>query len=398
MPVGGISVPQENLSPGQFFLGNDVRGTMYPRMICPPPGWIVPLEKVSGVSLALVVTLSCVLRIIFIVLVIVTLNCAPSICSRLALLFNECLSQGKVPADWKLSNITPIYKSGDDSLASNYRPISLLSLCSKLLERLVHNNLMKHIIDHKLLSDLQFGFRQMSSTQEAILSATHDWHKTLEDHGSVVCIFLDLAKAFDSLPHSLVLESLARVGVCGSFYDWFADYLTGRSQRVVLEGHSSSVASVTSGVPQGSILGPLLFSLSLDPIASVSISISAALGMFADDIVYWMRVFNDSDMLALQCDFDLLCDWIHNAGLRLNSQKTKCLVISRKRKPPCPSISVNGSVIEQVSSFKYLGVTISSDLSWSPHVANICCNAKKLLGFLYRGFRFADRSCLAHLY
>ena len=214
----------------------------------------------------------------------------------------------------------------------------------------------------------------------------------------MVCIFLDLAKAFDSLPHSLVLESLARVGVCGSLYDWFADYLTGRSQRVVLEGHSSSVASVTSGVPQGSILGPLLFSLSIDPIASVSISISAALGMFADDIVYWMRVFNDSDMLALQCDFDLLCDWIHNAGLRLNSQKTKCLVISRKRKPPCPSISVNGSVIEQVSSFKYLGVTISSDLSWSPHVANVCCKAKKLLGFLYRGFRFADRSCLAHLY
>ena len=173
-----------------------------------------------------------------------------------------------------------------------------------------------------------------------------------------MCIFLDLAKAFDSLPHSLVLESLARVGVCGSLYNWFADYLTGRSQRVVLEGHSSSVASVTSGVPQGSILGPLLFSLSIDPIASVSISISAALGMFADDIVYWMRVFNDSDMLALQCDFDLLCDWIHNAGLRLNSQKTKCLVISRKQKPPCPSISVNCSVIEQVSSFKYLGVTI----------------------------------------
>lgn len=212
-------------------------------------------------------------------------DCATSICSPLATLFNKSLDVGKVPTDWKVSNITPIFKAGDITLASNYRPISLLSLVSKILERIVHNALLSHLLHNDMLPANQFGFRPSSSTQEAILSMTRDWHNTLEEGDSVGCVFFDLSKAFDTLPHNYVLESLIRVGVMGSLFDWFVDYLKDRKQRVVLEGVSSPLQDVISGVPQGSILGPLLFIISVDPLTRLSVSNETRLGMFADDIV-----------------------------------------------------------------------------------------------------------------
>ena len=141
---------------------------------------------------------------------------ASSISPFLHFLFNISLSSGKIPAAWKVSNVTPIFKSGYPALVKNYRPISLLSLVSKVLERLVHNVLIQHILSNGLLSDWQFWFHPGSSTIEAILACSHDWHDSMEQGGSSLCVFFDLSKAFDSLPHLLVLPSLERVGVCGS--------------------------------------------------------------------------------------------------------------------------------------------------------------------------------------
>ena len=179
-----------------------------------------------------------------------------SICGRLACLFNASFSSGKVPSAWKNSNVTPIHKKGDASLVQNYRPISLLSLVGKLQERLVHNLLLDHLLGTGVISPSQFGFRPCSSTQEALLSATQTWHKHMEDGFSTVCVFLDLSKAFDSVTHQGVFDALAGSGVCGSLLVWFCDYLTERSQRVVLQGSFSHSIAVPSGVPQGSILGP----------------------------------------------------------------------------------------------------------------------------------------------
>ena len=329
---------------------------------------------------------------------VVLRNCAPSIHCHLCSLFNLSLSQGKVPDDWKNSNVTPIFKSGDESLAQNYRPISLLSLSSKVLKRLVHVYLTEHVMENNLLSRKQFGFRSGSSTQEAILSATRNWHDCLEEGASVVCVFLDLSKAFDSLPHSLVLESLQRVGVCGSLYNWFEDYLSHRKQKVVLDGESSDCIDVTSGVPQGSILGPLLFSLSIDPLTNITLTSTADMGLYADDIVYWKKITCEEDLLALQCDVDGVVEGIESINLNLNIKKTKCLVISRKRSPPKPKIRVHGDLIDQVASFKYLGVLIDEKLSWNLQISHVCCKAKRLLGYLYRSFKLADRRCLSHLY
>ena len=325
-------------------------------------------------------------------------GCAGSICEPLALLFGKSLSTGSVPLDWKSSAITPIFKAGDPALASNYWPISLLSLVSKLLERFIHNTLLEHVLEYGHLSPKQFGFRPGSSTQEAILAATHDWHEALERHNSVACVFFDLSKAFDSLPHSLVLASLAKVGVCGTLYSWFQSYLSGRQQRVVLNGVSSQPARVTSGVPQGSILGPLLFLLSINSIFDVSLSYNALINVYADDILLYKEIMSDLDLIAFQSDVSLIVEWVRTTNLHLNSSKTKSLLISRKRRPPDLRLHVDEVPVEHVPWFRYLGVTISEDLRWRRHIDEVCCRARRQLGFLYRCFGVGNMSSFTYMY
>ena len=306
--------------------------------------------------------------------------CSSFISQYLSLLFNQSLSSGIVPTDWKLSNVTPVYKAGDPKLAENYRPISLLSFPSKLLERIVHNRLLKYLLENDHLSPSQFGFRPFSSTQEALITATNDWHQYLDCGIDTASIFFDLSKAFDVLPHSVILDALDRVGVHGPLYSWFESYLTGRSQRVVLDVYTSQTVCVSSGVPQGSILGPLLFILAMNPLTNVSLSTSTHLILYADDILVYKPIRCYLDRVALQNDVNIIVDWIDSTGLRLNPTKTKLMIFSRRLHPMQLQITVANSAITQVTSIKYLGVTVTSNLSWSAHIDNTCVKARKQLG------------------
>ena len=315
-------------------------------------------------------------------------------------LFNLSLSSGIVPTDWKLSNVTPVYKAGDPKLVSNYRPISLLSLPSKILERFVHNKLLHYLLSNSLLSHAQFGFRPSSSTQEAIISATTDWHSMLDSKANVAAVFFDLSKAFDTIPHAGILNALSGVGISGPLLRWFFSYLSNRHQRarVVLDGSTSSQADVTSGVPQGSILGPLLFILYMDYINCVPLSPTTKLLLYADDILLYCPIWQTSDVSTLQSDVDSISQWVTLSGLRLNVAKSKLLLLSRQRHPPTISLLVGGSLIPQVQSVVYLGVTLSGDLSWAKHIDNVCSKAKRQLGFLHRQFYHAGPPCLIQLY
>ena len=190
---------------------------------------------------------------------------------------------------------------------------------------------MKFLTHNKLISDRQFSFRPKFSTQDALLTATRDWHQSLTTSKQVAAVFFDIKKAFDSVPHDQLLKSLHDIGISGALLKLFADYLAGRQQRVVLDGSASNYTQVTSGVPQGSILGPLLYVIFTNSICKVPLSPTSKLLLYADDILLYKPVNSEEERQQLQNDCQSIVDWITQHGLAPNHSKTKLLAISRSR-------------------------------------------------------------------
>ena len=185
-------------------------------------------------------------------------ECHMKLASSLTRLFNYSLSRGTLPVDWKTVNVVPVFNSGEQTATDNYRPVSLTSMVVKSLERLIHNHIMSFLSDNKFLCDNQHGFRPLRSCVTQLLQLVHEWLSILEERGFVDAIFLDFAKAFDKVSHPHLLLNLQHHGIKGQLLKWISDFLTTRRQRVVIEGYSSGWSEVTSGVPQRSILSPLL--------------------------------------------------------------------------------------------------------------------------------------------
>ena len=293
---------------------------------------------------------------------------AHSITPAVTKLFNISLTLGKLPADWKHALITPIPKSTEMTAVSNYRPISLLPLLSKVLERHVHSLLLKHLYDNDPISSAQFGFLKGRSTTGALVSAVNDWHTHLDNGLDICVVFFDLRKAFDSVPHMSLLNKLASLNLNPHLYRWIENYLYQRTQAVGVEGETSATLPVVSGVPQGSVLGPLLFLIYIDGLSRIQLS-DGTLILFADDIVIYRPVRSTTDFLMMQNDTDTISAWIKNNLLTLNVQKCKQMIISRKQHPLVPvSMVVDGKTLELVTAYKYLGVWITSDLNWAKQI------------------------------
>jgi len=316
-------------------------------------------------------------------------NTAAVIAASLSNLFNLSLSSGVVPSEWKLSNVTPrLPGSGDQKCVTNCKPISLLSLVSKVLERIVHNHLLNFLLSNNLLSLRQFGFCPNSSSQEALLVVISDWSSHLNQGSSVAAVFFDLSKAFDKVLHHQLLPALAKVGVTGSLFGWFRNH--NRFQRVVLDGHFSEVHLVSSGVPQGSILGPLLFSIYVNPLTSIPLSQGSSLILYADNIVLYRPILSPCDIDTLQEDTDKIADWIRSTGLCLNITKSKAVVFSRKKSHLIVNVTADNCAVPVVDSTRYLGVTVTSNLKWNTQINNTCAWARQQLGVIHRSFYEAD--------
>ena len=188
---------------------------------------------------------------------------APGVSASLTSLFNASIRSGQIPREWKSAHVTPVFKSGDSELVGNYRPVSVLPVVVKLFEKLVHGQLYRYLQEHRILNPLQFGFRPGHTTQDVLVSMTDEWRKAIDEDKLVGSVMLDLSKAFDSVDHSILLQKLERYGVRGDELEWFKGYLYGRRQRVCVGEEKSAWSDVRRGVPQGSILGPLLFILSV---------------------------------------------------------------------------------------------------------------------------------------
>jgi hypothetical protein len=339
----------------------------------------------------------------------------PEILSPLKHIFNQSLATGIVPDNFKIAKIIPIFKSGDSLDPSNYRPISLLSTFSKILEKIVHFRLYTYLEEHSLLSPRQFGFRPNHSTVHPMSLMLNHITQALNAKKHTLLIFCDLKKAFDTCDHSILLSKLSNLGITGTSLTWFKNYLTNRKQFVSLENFNSTLLSILVGVPQGSILGPLLFLIYINDLPLHSSLLSF---LFADDT----SLANSSDDLDTlfthtNVEFHKLCSYFRRNKLSLHPDKTKFILISHNKITLLPhhTLSINNNnstenspdritLLSQVTTndkipaIKYLGVFFDPELSFKYHIQQLSKKLSYALYSLRQAKNFLPPNALKTLY
>lgn len=313
-------------------------------------------------------------------------DASSAIAPCLAKIFNYSFSTAIFPNLWKIGRIVALHKQGNRTDMNNYRPITILPTISKLLERAVHQQLYHYLNEKKVLAKEQHGFRARRATDTALI---HFSDKILAsmDSGQVTGVaFLDLSKAFDTVNHELLLGKLSRLGLADNSVSWFRSYLSNRLVITVVEGKKSSEMNIPNGVPQGSILGPLLFVLYMNDLPQCLKSCKVML--YADDTVLYYSSSMVSDVeTKLNEDLENITVWFNNHFLTLNAEKSKFVLIGSSRKlNSCDAIkvTVQDHQVNQSATAKYLGITIHENLTWTEHVKVMSAKINQRIGILKR--------------
>ena len=309
-------------------------------------------------------------------------ECASVLAEPLATIFNKSIKDGCVPSRWKTSIVTPIFKKGVRYDPLNYRPISINSVCGKELERLISSHLRDYLESNNLLTDHQFGFRSGRSTEDQLLLVYNEVSKTVDEGAVVDIVLFDFSKAFDVVSHNILLDKLYKLGITDVLLQWFASFLSGRQMQVGIAGRTSAARDVKSGVPQGSVLGPLLF---LVYINSIACHLTSPYAIFADDLKIYACVSHASGgvvpctVQSVQADIDTLYTTAVSWGLHMNRQKCAVLRFSRNIRNPCtPTYLLDGLAIPVVDKHTDLGVLIDSQLKFHDHVREVARKASGL--------------------
>lgn len=322
-------------------------------------------------------------------------NLSETISLPLSLLYNKSIESGKFPHLWKISFVLPTFKSGNRSKVENYRPISILCAISKVLERIMFNRLHAHVKGH--ISEFQHGFVPGKSVQSNLLEYLNFIVQSISDGGQIDTVFTDFSKAFDRVSHNLLLQDLELVGVKGTSKRWFHTYLTGRTQFITIGSTKSKGVKPTSGIPQGSILGPLLFLIFINNLPSIFKSSWSSL--FADDHKLSKKINSRQDCLDLQDDLDLLADWCQSRLLDLNVKKCHTLTITHKLNKIDFNYSINGEETTRVSVKKELGVEFDEKAKFNRHITNMTRKCYQMIGFIFRTTkRFKSPQSIIKLY
>ena len=320
---------------------------------------------------------------------------AEEISPALTLIFQASLHQGDIPEDWRQAYVTPIFKEGDRSSPANYRPISLTSVCSKVMEHILHSQIMKHLEEHGILSDQQHGFRKRRSCESQLILTLQDLAAGIDAFQQIDAILLDFSKAFDKVPHERLAIKLRHYGLKGNILQWIQSFLRDRSQQVLVEGQSSTSAPVVSGVPQGTVLGPLLFLLYINDLPQ---KVSSTARLFADDSLLYLQISNTADTAALQRDLHRLQQWEKDWQMSFNPSKCEVIRITTKRNPIKATYQIHDHDLSITKTGKYLGVIISEDLSWKAHVEAATKKANNSLAFLRRNLSSCPQDVTTQCY
>ena len=335
--------------------------------------------------------------------VLVLKNCEPELSYILAELFNKCLKESCFPDCWKVSSVVPVFKNvGERSTAKNYRPVSLLSVVSKVFEKLVNNSIVDHLEKCGLFSDFQYGFRSFRSTADLLTVVSDRIARAFNRSGATRAVALDISKGFDRVWHAGLLHKLKSYGISGQIFGLISSFLSNRRLRVVMDGKSSQKYPVNARVPQGSILGPTLFLLYINDLPD---NVICDIAIYADDTTLYSKCDRASDLwqqleLASELESDLrdAVDWGKKWLVDFNAGKTQLVSFDRSNNNGSIDVKMGGSILEEKSSFKMLELTFSSKLDWGSYIISIGKTASKKIGALIRSMKFLSPEVALYLY
>ena len=324
-------------------------------------------------------------------------ECAEIIAIPLYLIFSKSLESGVVPADWKLANVSPIHKKGSRAMASNYRPVSLTCLASKLMESIIRDAMVRHLLENDLCTTAQHGFTNGRSCLTNLLETFESWTEDVDKGYSVDVIFLDFQKAFDKVPKKRLLQKLSAYGIEGKVLCWIEDFLSDRRMRIMVRGEYSEWVDVISGVPQGSVLGPILFLIYVNDIPEM---VNCSIKMFADDTKLFRTVKSIDDCNILQNDLDTLSQWTNEWLLSFNIDKCKVMHIGKNNpKLEYTMITENeNKILIETREEKDLGVWITNDLKPEKQVIAASQRAMTVLRSVKRAFVRFDIETFSIIY
>ena len=307
----------------------------------------------------------------------------------LHLIFNKSLSLGTFPDFWKTSFIVPIHKSGNRANIQNYRPVSIISTIPKIFEKIITGHLSP-LFKNSIINQ-QLGFRVGKNTELHLISYVDTLFEALEGGFEVHSVYTDFSKAFDRVPHGILLQKLQAYGLSGPIFEWIRSYLTDRRQLVRVNNFVSSEILVPSGVPQGSHIGPLLFNLFINDV--INCFKSSEFSLFADDMKVFKAVGDLDDCLALQDDLDRFAAWCNANCMDLNIKKCKFIKFSRLHYSYNFQYHIEGQELSEVDTLRDLGVTLDRSLSFTKHLSEIIGKSFKMLGFIKRHTREFSNIC-----
>ena len=322
---------------------------------------------------------------------------APSLSHPLSILFQSLLNEGVFPRDWLVAHVSPIYKKGAKTEAGNYRPVSLTSVLCKVMEGCVRDQVVEHMMENDLFSPHQHGFMAGRSSVTQLLETIEFWSQSLDEGIGVDIAYLDFQKAFDSVPHQRLLKKILSYRITGKIYSWIEAFLSHRQQRTVVNGAESDWAEVTSGIPQGSVLGPVLFTIYINGMPRETV---CPIKLFADDAKIYHRVENTQDCQKIQEDLEKLQDWAKRWQLRFHPHKCTILQVGANH-PDYRYYMTDGSTKVELSKSaceKDLGVYVDASLKFDYHISMIVKKANQMIGLLWRSFDYMDVIMFQTLY